>query len=316
MAAKADEPGHFERSGLLYGLAAYGFWGLMPIYFRAVSDNVKPLELLAHRIVWCGALLLLLLRPLGRGPHLRKCWQSRRTLLLLGLSAVLIAGNWYAYILGADEKQIVQASLGYFCTPFVNVVLGMVVFRERLRWGQWLALGFAAGGVLYLVLTVGKVPWIGLTLAVSFGFYGMVRKVTPVDAFIGLLVETLLLTPFALTLIVWWTAAGRGTFRLEQPGLSALLMLSGLLTAIPLLCFGQAARRLPLSILGFLQYISPTIQLVLAVGVYGEPFREEQQLCFFLIWVALAVFSVDSVWAARRRILEERQTQGAIADSV
>jgi chloramphenicol-sensitive protein RarD len=293
--------GHWSfgnSEGLVYGLAAYGFWGLMPIYFRLVA-TVPPLEVLAHRIVWCGALLLLLLRPLGRGPNLRECCQDRRALLLLGLSSLLIAVNWFAYIQGALSNRIVQASLGYFITPLVNVLLGMFFFRERLRRGQWLAVALAAGGMVYLVLALGVLPWIGLTLAVSFSFYGLVRKVTPVDPFIGLLMETLLLAPLSLAFLTWCQLEGSSRFQPQDGRMCGLLMLSGLLTAIPLLCFGQAARRLPLSVLGFLQYISPTIQFLLAVAVYGEPFLPAQRVCFALVWAALGVFTLDSLWNAR-----------------
>jgi chloramphenicol-sensitive protein RarD len=293
-----------EMSGLLYGLAAYGFWGLMPIYFRAV-DHVPNVQVLAHRIVWCALLLGGILSLLGRWPDLRACLRSRRTVLLLSLSSVLVAVNWYAYIYGALTNRIVQTSLGYFMTPLVSVMLGMFFFRERLRLGQWAALALATTGLIYLMAKAGEVPWIALSLATSFGCYGLIRKITPVDGLIGLMIETLLLSPLALALLGWWGAQGVGAFRLDDWLLDGLLVLSGPCTAIPLLCFGHAARRLPLSVLGFLQYISPSMQLVLAVLVYHEDFQRDQQLSFACIWAALAVFSVDALLTRRREPVPE-----------
>jgi chloramphenicol-sensitive protein RarD len=292
-----------DRIGLLYGLGAYGLWGLMPLYFKAVTQ-VSPFEVLAHRIVWCAVFLAGLLVLLRRWPQLLACLHNRRYLMLLGLSSFLIAVNWYAYILGASTERIVQTSLGYFMTPLVSVGLGMLFFRENLRPGQWLALSIASCGLIYLISAVREPPWIALSIASSFGLYGLVRKVTPVDSLSGLLVETLLLCPIALPMLVWGQVKGTAAFGQSSWPLSGLLMLSGLITAIPLLCFGQAARRLPLSILAFLQYIAPSIQLLLAVNLYGEPFDPTRQVCFGLIWTALAVFSLDSLLALRRARLD------------
>jgi chloramphenicol-sensitive protein RarD len=294
-AVRGDE----RRGGLLYGVAAYGLWGLMPLYFRAVTPPAGPVEVLAHRIVWSVVFLALVLTGLRRWPDIARCFRSRRLLLLLTASTVLIAVNWFGFIYAVWSEQILQTSLGYFMTPLFSVVLGMIFFRERLRPGQWAALTLATCGIGYLVWTVGEVPWIALTITGSFGLYGLVRKKTPVDALVGLSVETLLLLPPAAGAILFWAAEGTGTFG-RDGRISGLLTLSGVFTAVPLLCFGAAARRLPLTILGFLQYISPSMSCLLAVLWFDEPFRSEQRVSFGLIWAALALFTVESVLATRR----------------
>ncbi len=288
-----------RRSGVFYGLAAYGFWGLMPIYFAVVNRFAGPVEVLAHRIVWSVVFLCCLLTGLRRWPDVGRCFRSRRLLVLLTTSTILIAVNWFAFIYGVWTKRVLQTSLGYFMTPLFSVLLGMVFLRERPRPGQWAALALAVGGIVYLIANVGDVPWIALTLTGSFGLYGLVRKKTPVDALVGLSVETLLLLPLAGGAILFWAADGTGAFGLE-PRTSGLLALSGVVTAIPLICFGEAARRLPLTVLGFLQYISPSMSCLLAVLWFDEPFRMEQRISFGLIWTALVLFSVESYLAVRR----------------
>ena len=286
-----------DRGGLLYGVAAYGFGGLTPLYFRSVQalQDISPFEFLAHRIVWCAVLLTVVLGGLGRWAPLRNCLRSPRLLLMLSLSTVLIALNWYAYLQGTLTGQIEQASLGYFMIPLVNVALGVLFFGEELRPTRWLALGLAATGLVFLVVSLGELPWIALVLAVSFSLYGLVRKVAPVGSLTGLTVETLLLAPAALVVLGLWQVRGASAFGTGNAALAGLLVLSGPVTAIPLLCFGPAARRLSLSLLGFLQYISPSISLVLAVSLYKEAFPLAKAISFGLIWTALAVFSLDSL---------------------
>jgi chloramphenicol-sensitive protein RarD len=287
------------RAGLIYGIAAYGLWGVMPLYFRAVN-GVSPLELLAHRIVWCFLLLAGVLTVFRRWPDFARVVRTPDTLFLLALSAHLVAANWLIYIYGVSIERVVHTSLGYFINPLLSILLGMVFFRERLRPAQWLAVGLAAAGIGYLLVTVDEFPWIALGVAMSFALYGLVRKVTPVDGLTGLTVETLWLLPAAGGCLLWWGAHGMLLFGHGDRRLDALLLASGVVTAVPLICFGQAARRLPLSTLGFLQYLAPTAQFLIAVLWFGEPFGQEKQISFGLVWAALAVLTADSVLRARR----------------
>lgn len=295
---EGNQTGTF-REGLLYGLAAYGWWGLVPVYFKAVAA-LPAVEVLAQRIVWSLGFLALLLTWGGRWKEVAGCWRDRRLLLMLLGSTVLIALNWFAFIHGVSTGQILQTSLGYFMLPLVSVVLGMVFYRERLRPFQLLAVTLGAVGVLTLTVTRGQWPWIALTLAVSFGFYGLLRKKAHVDGLVGLSVEVILLFPVATGYLAWLGATGELALGTYGAGMDVLLLLSGVVTAVPLLCFGQAARRLPLTTLGFLQYLSPTLALVLAVVFFGEPFAEREALSFGCIWVGLAVYSADVFTALRR----------------
>ena len=294
------------RGGLVYGIAAYALWGLMPLYIWAL-DRVPSLEILAHRVVWCSVVLLILVTVFRRWGDLGRALRNPRILGLLTISSLLIATNWFCYIYGANTGQTIQTSLGYFINPLFSVLLGMVFFGERLRPVQWLALLLAAVGVLILVVMSGQLPWIALVLAVSFGFYGLVRKVTPVDAVIGLAVETLVLVPVAVAGLVFWTATGTGSFGQMGWDIDVLLLSAGVVTAVPLLCFGQAARRLPLTTIGLLQYIGPTLQFLLAVLVRGEAFDPTKAVSFGFIWTALVIFSAESLLAARRRHLLEKR---------
>jgi chloramphenicol-sensitive protein RarD len=287
------------RTGLLYGIGAYGLWGVMPFYFRAV-DVVSPGELLAHRIVWCFLLLVFILTVFRRWVDFARVLRSSRNLLFLAISAHLVAANWLIYIYGVNNKDVVQTTLGYFINPLFSVLLGLVFFRERLNPRQWLAISMATAGVGFFVAMVEGLPWIALGVAVSFGLYGLVRKITPVDALVGLTVETLVLAPVAASCLIWWGNQGILKFGRENRELDALIVASGVITAVPLLCFGQAARRLRLSTLGFIQYMAPTLQFLIAVFVFNEPFRWEKQVSFALVWAALIVLTVDSVLLSRR----------------
>lgn len=291
-----------RRGGLAYGLAAYGWWGLMPLYFKAVQA-VPGEELLAQRIVWCGLVLAILLTALRLGPEVARALRSRRTVGLLFVSAMLLAGNWLIYIHGVVSHQIVQTSLGYFINPLFSVLLGMIFLGERLRSWQWLAVALATAGVIVHFHALRGVPWIALGLAGSFGLYGLVRKVVPVDAVVGLTIETAVLLPAALGYVVWLAWAGRSALGAFDRQTDVLLVASGVVTAMPLLFFGAAARRLPLSTLGFLQYLAPSMQLALAVLCYDEPFDLGHAVSFGLIWAGLAVFTVGTVlvrWDAER----------------
>jgi chloramphenicol-sensitive protein RarD len=286
-----------KEAGLLYGIAAYGWWGLMPLYFKAV-ETVPPWQLLAQRVVWSLVLLALLLTLWRRWPDFRLCLQGPRTFRLLCLSALLVGGNWYVYIYGVTHNRIIETSLGYFINPLLSVLLGMVFFRERLRRWQWVAVVLATLGVGYHIWVLKMLPWIALVLAASFGTYGLIRKVTPVDGLLALAVETLVLVPIALAYLAWEQAEGHAIFG-RGWWVDGLVVASGVVTTVPLLCFGQAARRLPLSTLGFLQYLAPSMQLSLAVWCYGESFREHV-VSFGLIWAGLLIFTIDSLRNLRR----------------
>jgi chloramphenicol-sensitive protein RarD len=305
-----DDRRNLEHDGLLFGVAAYGFWGVLPVYFRAVG-GVAPTEFLAHRIVWSFLLLAAVLTLWRRWPELARTLRTRHTRSLLAVSALLIATNWLVYLHGVMTQRVIQTSLGYFINPLVSVVLGVVFFRERLRGGQWLAVALAAAGVAYYVLAGREWPWIALVLAGSFGLYGLVRKAAPVEALVGLSAETLLLFPAAAGFLGYWQSQGTLGFGSRGGWLDALLLLSGVVTTVPLLCFGAAARRLPLSTLGFLQYLAPTLQLLLAVTLFGEPFRPDQRWSFGLVWAALALFTAESVVSRRVMSAAVRAPDGA-----
>jgi chloramphenicol-sensitive protein RarD len=298
------KPPDHSREGLLYGLAAYGIWGLVPLYFKAISQ-VPAEEILAHRVAWSAVFLAGVLSLAGRWQELARCFRSGVILGSLLASTLLIAVNWYVFIYAVNTRQVLQTSLGYFVTPLVSVVLGLVFFQERLRPGQWLAVGLAGWGVVNLAIATGELPWISLTLAGSFGVYGLVRKALAVDGLVGLSVETFLLLPAAAGFLVYQAIHQSISWGTMDPATNVLLPLSGVVTAVPLICFGQAARRLRLSTLGFLQYIAPSLALLLAVTVFREPFEWQQLTCFACIWTALAIYSVESVLAYRKRGQQE-----------
>jgi chloramphenicol-sensitive protein RarD len=287
-----------SRAGLLYGIAAYGLWGLMPLYFHAIT-GVPALEVLAHRIVWSVLLLAGLLVLLGRWSEVAACLRVRRTRRLLVASTLLIAANWYAFIWGVETGQVVENSLGYFINPLLNILLGVFFFRERLRGLQWLAIALAGAGLAYLVIALGRPPWLALTLAGSFAAYGLIRKVGGIDTIVALTVETLLLAPAAALALLVWGWQGRLALGTMGTSVDALLLASGVVTAVPLFCFGEAARRLRLSTLGFLQYLAPSLQLITAVLLFGEPFGPERQISFALIWSALVLVWLNTLLVRR-----------------
>jgi chloramphenicol-sensitive protein RarD len=286
-----------SRLGILYGIAAYGSWGVFPLYFEQVGF-VSPLEILAHRIIWSFLILAVMVAVLGRWKELLRELQSPKLLGMLGLSTLLIAANWLVFIYAVTNGHVLQASLGYFVNPLLNVLLGFLVFRERLRPLQTLSIVLALAGVLVLAIFVGDVPWIAASLAVTFSLYGLMRKIMPVDGLVSLTVETLVLTPVALFYLTYLSTAGR----LAPGGLHTLglLVLSGPVTTLPLLFFGAAARRLRLSTMGVLQYLSPTLQFMLAVLVFRERFYAAHIATFACIWTGIVIYTVDSLRAARQ----------------
>jgi chloramphenicol-sensitive protein RarD len=302
--ATAPQP---SRGGLTYGLLAYGLWGLVPAYFKALGD-IPPIEILANRILWSVVFLALLITVRRRWPDLVRCLRSPALLRLLIASSLLNGANWFTYIYGVATGRIMQTSLGYYVTPLVSVLLGMVFYGERLRRWQWVALALAGGGVVYLALDGGEWPWIAAGVALSFGLYGLLRKKAAVDTVTGLSVETVLLLPAALAVLAapaWWAPDGRIALGNIDRRTDLLLASSGAITAVPLLCFGLAARRLRLSTLGILQYIAPSLQFLQAALFFDEPFPPARQVSFGLIWTALAIYSVDSVRAYRARAKAE-----------
>jgi chloramphenicol-sensitive protein RarD len=289
-----------RRTGAFYGLAAYGWWGLAVIYFKAVA-HVPPLEVLAQRVVWSLPLLFGLLALRGRLGEIRAALRDRRTLAILLVTTLLIGSNWLIYIVAVSTGHILQSSLGYYINPLVNVVLGMAFLGERLRPAQWASVLLATAGVLYLALSYGRPPWFALSLAGTFALYGLLRKTVRAEGSVGLTVETTLLLPAALGFLLVQGMRGSLAFGHVSLPTDLLLAASGLVTAMPLIWFANAIRRLPLTTMGFLQYLSPTLQFLLAVAVYGEPFTRAHLLTFGCIWTALALYSVDAVLAARRR---------------
>ena len=288
-----NEPNE-QRAGLLYGLTAYTLWGMMPLYFTQLA-HVWPLETLSHRVLWSALLLLVVMLAFGRGSLLVAALSQPRTRNLLMASTLLIGINWFVYIYSVATRQALHSSLGYYVLPLFNVLLGLVLFGERMRPWQWFALALAGIGLVFAFYQLGQIPWITITLAVSFGFYGLLRKIAPVDALTGLTAETVLLAPLALILLVTLWCLGSLDFARTDGGSMALLMLTGVVTTIPLLCFGKAARRLPLTVLGLIQYVSPSLQFVFAVTVLGEELRPELRLCFACTWAALVIFTIEGL---------------------
>jgi len=268
-----------RHTGVFYGLAAYGWWGLAVIYFKAVA-HVPPLEVLSHRVVWSVPLLFGLLALRGRLGEVRAAFRDRRTLAILFLTTLLIGSNWLIYIVAVTSGHILQSSLGYYINPLVNVMLGMAVLGERLRPAQWASVLLATAGVLYLAFSYGRPPWFALSLAATFALYGLLRKTVRAEGSVGLTVETTLMLPAALAFLLLQATRGDSAFGHVSLGTNLLLLASGLITAMPLIWFANAIRRLPLTTMGFLQYLSPTLQFLLAVAVYGETFTRAHLVTF------------------------------------
>jgi chloramphenicol-sensitive protein RarD len=289
-----------KRAGVAYGMAAFFSWGILPLYFKAVA-TVPSLEVLAHRVVWSLAFLLALTLVRGRWTEFVALFRSRRTQLTLMTTTCLIAVNWGLFIWAVASDQLVEASLGYFITPLINVVLGVVFLRERLRPAQLVAVGIASVGIAWMTANLGHPPFISLTLAVSFGFYGLLRKQVPASGIQGLTAETLMLSPVAVAWMVWRQRQGELVFLSGPVRLDLLLVAAGVITALPLIWFAEGARRLRLATMGFLQYLAPSGQLLLAVVFFGEPFTRNHAVSFGLIWIALALYTADTLRGMRPR---------------
>jgi chloramphenicol-sensitive protein RarD len=288
-----------RRNGILLSVAAYSLWGAFPLYFKALE--APPLEVLAHRVSWSAAFLTLVVFAQRRVRAIHVSIRSGNVVSWSFLSATLLAVNWFIYIWAVSQGRVVDGSLGYFITPLVSVAMGVLLFGEALRFGQWLAVGTAALGVLWLTVQFGQLPWVSLGLAVSFGSYAALRKRSELDSTGGLILEQVLMLPFALTYLAMLAATGAGSLGRAGTSQTLLLMLSGPLTSLPLLAFAAGARRIPLSLVGVLQYISPTLQLLLGVLLWQEPFGERKLIGYALIWLALLVYWLEGAWTGKLR---------------
>ena len=289
------------KKGILYGIGAYGLWGLFPIYWKWLQ-GVPAIELIGHRIAWSFALLAAIILATRQWGAFRKAISSKRVALIYTAAGLLLSVNWLTYVWGVNAGFIVETSLGYFINPLLSVLMGVVFLRERLRPWQWLPVGLAAAGVLYLTLAYGQLPWIALTLAFTFAIYGLVKKVAPLGSLFGLALETGSLFLPAVGYLVLAEAGGTGSFGHAGFGSSLLMAGAGVVTTVPLLMFASAARSIPLSLVGILQYIAPTLQFLLGVLVYREPFTHDQLIGFSIVWLALVIFTVEGFLAQRRAV--------------
>jgi chloramphenicol-sensitive protein RarD len=304
--------GMASRRGFLSGLAAYVMWGFFPIYFHDLRP-AGAVEILAHRIVWSAISVAILITVIRRWRTLRDLTRRPRTVAGIALAAVLIAFNWGTYIYGVNSDHVIETSLGYFINPLLSVLLGVFVFRERLSAAQWIAIGIGAAAVAVITVDYGHLPWIALILAASFGSYGLVKKRLALPPAEGLQLEaTMLLLP-ALGYLGWLTAAGRSTFTSVSPAHTVLLMLSGIMTALPLLLFADAANRMPLTALGILQYTTPVLQLVVGLLIFHEPLPPAELVGFALVWLAIVIFTWDALRRAGRTRPEPLAQDGRTA---
>ena len=286
-----------DRKGLVLGISAYAFWGILPIYFKALRA-VPSVDIVAHRILWSVPILALLLSVAGAWEEVGAALRNCRAMLLLGVTALLIGANWLLYVYAVNSGHILAGSLGYYLNPLANVLLGRIVLKERLSWLQWAAVALAAAGIAALAAGALGQLWISIALCLSFASYGLLRKIAPVDATAGLAIETALLAPFAAAWLVWSFSSGQPTFGDSSADI-VLIAVAGVVTTVPLLLFTAAARRLPYSMLGMLQFIAPTLQFLIAVLLYGEPFTTAHAIAFGAIWAALGLYVVAIVRHAR-----------------
>ena len=287
------------RDGVIAGLAAYLMWGFLPVYFKTVGA-VDPLEVLTQRVIWAIPFGALILAFRSQWPEVRRALTHRAMLGWLTLSAVFIAINWFIYIWAIQDERIFETSLGYYINPLTNMLVGVLFLGERLRRLQSVAVILAAIGVLVLTVSGGQVPWVALALALTFTVYAVIRKKVVIGGMPGLFVETILLAPFALAWFLWLLSTGDAMFGSSGAALTFWLVMAGPITAFPLLCFAIAARRLPLTTIGFMQFLAPTLQF--GTGIYyGEPLTVPHLVCFGFIWTAVVVFSYDTIRAGKRK---------------
>lgn len=287
------------RDGIVAGLAAYLIWGVLPVYFKTIGA-VDPLEVLTQRVIWAVPFGALILAARKQWPEVKRALTHRAMLGWLALSALFIAVNWFTYIWAIQDERIFETSLGYYINPLTNMLVGVLFLGERLRRQQSLAVVLAAIGVLVLTISGGQVPWVALILALTFTVYAVIRKKVVIGGMPGLFVETILLAPFALCCFAWLLSNGSAMFGSGGAALTFWLVMAGPITAFPLLCFALAARRLPLTTIGFMQFLAPTLQFCTGI-YYGEPLTVPHLVCFGFIWTAVLVFSFDSVRAGRKK---------------
>ncbi|MEZ9161274.1 chloramphenical resistance permease RarD [Vibrio lentus] len=282
------------RQGILLAVAAYTMWGIAPIYFKSLSE-VSPFEILSHRVVWSFFLLAFLLHMSRGWRKVRDTLTSKPKMLYLVATSILVGANWLIFIWAVNSNHMLDASLGYYINPLINVLLGMFFLGERLRKLQWFAVSLAAIGVIIQLIAFGSVPIVAIALAFSFGFYGLLRKKVSLEAQTGLFIETLVMLPIAATYLVFIADSATSDFSMNPMQLNLLLVAAGVITTVPLLCFTGAATRLKLSTLGFFQYIGPSLMFLLAVLIYGEAFTSDKAITFAFIWGALVIFSFDGL---------------------
>ncbi len=288
-----------SEHGLISTAFAFSLWGLLPIYWKLL-DTVPAFQILSHRTIWSLLFLLILLLALGRMGEVRQALRSRRNRWCLAGGSLMLAANWGIYIWAVTNEHIIEASLGYYITPLVNVVLGCLVFKDRLNRPQLAAIGLAVLGVAIMVVRYAHFPWLALSIALSFGLYGMIRKLADVESMPGLFLETIILSPFMIAFLLWQENSGLGAFLHNGPAVDGLLLLSGVATSVPLLLFAHGARRISFITVGLLQYITPTMTFLLGCLVYGEIFRPSHVLGFTCIWLALALYTFDGLRRYRR----------------
>lgn len=286
------------NKGVLNGIAAYAMWGFFPIYWKLLH-NVPALQVIGHRIGWSFILLTAYILLTRKWWDFRSVAFRPKTIGIYSVAAVLLSFNWLIYVWGVNAGFIVETSLGYFINPLLSVLLGVVFLRERLRPLQWIPVGLATAGVMYLAVVYGRLPWIALSLAFTFGFYGFVKKLSPLGSLYGLSLETGIVFPIALAYIVFVAFTGSGAFLQNGITTDLLLIGAGAVTTIPLLMFASAAKQIPLTIVGLLQYIAPTLQFLIGVFIYREPFALSHLIGFSVVWVALIIFAAESYFANR-----------------
>lgn len=286
------------NKGILYGIGAYALWGFFPIYWK-ILHNVPALQLLGHRISWSFVLLLIYILVTKQWAGFRAYAFNKKALGIYSIAAVLLSFNWLIYVWGVNAGFIVETSLGYFINPLLSVLLGVLFLRERLRPMQWVPVGIAAIGVGYLTFVYGRLPWIALSLAFTFGFYGFVKKLSPLGSLYGLTLETGLVFPMALVYLAFMNVGGTGAFLHDGTLVNVLLIGGGIVTTVPLLMFASAAKQIPLTVVGLLQYIAPSLQFLIGVFIYKEPFDHAHLIGFSIVWTALIIFAVESYLANR-----------------
>ncbi|WP_409522602.1 EamA family transporter RarD [Nitrincola sp. MINF-07-Sa-05] len=297
--------------GLLLALAAYTLWGCFPLFFNLLSQ-VPSFEVLVHRIIWSFIATTLVILVAGRLHSLTALLRDKRALGWLLLSSLLIGTNWLIFIWAVSQQRVLESSLGYFITPLVSLFLSRIILKESMHPLQAIAGGLAAVAVLFELIMLGKLPWVSLTLAISFGFYGLVRKQQPVDSLNGLTVETLLILPLALGWILWQLQTGQAmAFFAGNTMTTSLMVLSGIVTAVPLLLFAAAAKRLDLSVVGFIMYLNPTLQFLTAVFIFNESYPPQRLITFILIWIAMGFF-LYGLWLSRKSLDKSGITAGKL----